>query len=272
MQFLSRARKVSSVERTDATSNNTGDVFRQPDLYDRSIDWSARLAREVPVLADVFGPPGQGGLIDAGCGTGRQACALAERGYRVVGTDASAEMLEAAARLATSRAVPVNFVHVPYADLHEALAGGFDGVYCLGNALAAASTRDAVAEAIGQFARCLRLGGRLFVQLLNFALIRGEVPHVRGPRIARVDGTEYISVRHFQFFDDHVQVTNITLWYEGCWRQRSHVGNLYPVLLDELRALCERSNLRVDDVWGGYERTSFDPASSTDLLLAATRV
>lgn len=248
------------------------DLFRQADLYDRSINWSARIAREVPVVVEVFGPPGDGGIIDAGCGTGRQACALAGRGYRVVGTDTSAEMLSVGRGIAQAASREIEFVQTPYATMHEALGGGFDGVYCLGNALAAAGTRPAVADAIEQFSRCLRPGGRLFLQVLNFALIRSDVPHVRGPRVANVDGREYISVRHFQFFDDHVQVTNVTLWHEGGWQQRSHVGRLYPVCLEELREFCGRSRLRVDDVWGSYARGPFDVGSSTDLLLVATRV
>ncbi|MHC4696572.1 MAG: class I SAM-dependent methyltransferase [Planctomycetota bacterium] len=257
---------------TDPSQTDTGGLFSQADLYDRSINWSARIAREVPLLIDVFGPPGNGGIIDAGCGTGRQACALAEHGYRVVGTDSSEEMLDVARRLARCDSREIEFVHAPYAETHHCLGGGFDGVYCLGNALAAASTRDAVAEAIEQFGRCLHTGSRLFVQVLNFELIRRDVPHVRGPRVANVDGRQYVSVRHFQFFDDYVQVTNVTLWHEGDWQQRSHVGRLYPVSLDELRAFCGRSHLRVDEVWGSYARDRFDVGGSTDLLVVATRV
>ena len=72
------------------------DSFEHAELYDRSIDWSARLAREIPTLMAVLGPPGAGGILDAGCGPGRQACALAERGYRVVGADLSEASLELA--------------------------------------------------------------------------------------------------------------------------------------------------------------------------------
>ena len=86
-----------------------------------------------------------------------------------------------------------------------------------------------------------------------------------------VAGREYISVRHFQFLEDYVQITNITLWQDDGWHQRSHTGMLYPISLDELRAFCTKSHLRVDEVWGSYAREPFDEASSTDLLLIATR-
>ena len=247
-------------------------IFRGAERYDRSINWSARLARELPVLTDVFSAPGEGGIIDAGCGTGRQARAMAERGYRVIGADAGEEMIDLARRMTGADPQGVEFVLVPYARMHERLGGGHDGVYCLGNSLAAAGTRDEVAQAIDQFARCLRPGGRLFLQVVNFAAMRGERPCVRGPRVAVVDGREYVSVRHFSFVEDHVAVTNITLWQDDGWHKHTHSGRLYPVELEELQSLSARSGLRIDQTWGSYAREPFNPESSADLLIVATRL
>ncbi len=245
--------------------------FAAPDWYDRSINWPARLKREIPVLIDILGPPGEGGILDAGCGTGRQACALAQQGYRVVGADLSPEMLEVAARVRSETNTDVRFVTTPYASLADAVGTGFDGLFCLANALAAAGSRDAVAGAIANFARCLRVGGRIYTQILNFAPMKEKVPCVRGPRIATVDGQEYISVRQFHFGSDAVQVTNVTMWKDDTWNQRAHCGMLYPASLDELSEWCAGAGLRIDETWGGYDRSAFDPTSSADLILVATR-
>lgn len=251
---------------------NASDVFRQAEWYDRTIDWRARLMREIPVLTDVLGPPGEGGLLDAGCGTGRQACALAQRGYRVVGADSSPDMLAVARRNAEAASAGATFVLTPYSALHETIGGGFDGLYCLANALAAAGSREAVKEAVGQFAGCLRPGGRVFIQILNFSMMRAESSCIRGPRVVAVGGKEYVSVRHFVFIDDVVTVTNITLWRDEGWKTHTHGGTLYPVTLGELRSWCEAASLRFDDVWGAYDRSAFDPEHSVDLILTATRV
>ncbi len=240
------------------TPINTDTLPTHAEWYDRTIDWSARLRREIPVLLAVFGPPAEGGILDAGCGTGHQACALAGRGYRVLGADVDEEMLDVARRTAPGPPKEVKLILTPYATLHEKVGGGFDGVYCLGNALAASGTRQAVSEALTQFSRCLRSGGRLFIQILNFPLMRSEVPCVRGPRVATADGVEYVSLRHFVFAGDSVHVTNLTLWHDSGWKYRTHTGTLYPITLDQLRTWCERSGLRMDDMWGGYSREAFD--------------
>ncbi len=247
-------------------------LFADAEWYNCTIDWAARLGREIPVLTEVFGPPGDGGILDAGCGTGHQACALAGRGYRVVGADAAEEMLEVAGRTAQEAGAEVEFALTPYATLSETVGSGFDGVYCLGNSLAAAGTRDAVAQAIDQFSKCLRSGGRMFLQILNFAPMRSEVPCVRGPRVSNVDEREYVSVRLFAFEGDFVDVTNITIWHESGWQKRAHSGRLYPVELDELRAFCDSSGLRIDAEWGSYARDPFAVERSVDLIVAATRI
>ena len=82
------------------------------------------------------------------------------------------------------------------------------------------------------------LASRTFIEILNFTPMRRRVPCVQGPRIAVVDGREYISVRQFHFLEDRAYVTNITIWNEDGWRQCSHAGQLYPVGLDELQTWC----------------------------------
>lgn len=263
------------------TSNSTTpptDIFQSAESYNRSINWSARIAREIPVLVDLFGPPEGGGIIDAGCGTGHQICELASRGYRAVGADGSGEMLKIGRRTAQEKGVGVEFVETLYGALHEKVGGGFDGLYCIGNALAAAGSRDACAQAVDQFAKCLRPGGTLFLQVLNFPLMREELPCIRGPRVSTVDGREYISVRQFHFTDDSVQVTSISVWKDSSpdstghgWKQHAHCGRLYPMSLDELSAWCATSGLTIESTYHSYAREPFDPKRSTDLIIVARR-
>jgi len=64
--------------------------------YDRFADWPARLAFELPFLERLFQAHGVQSVLDAACGTGRHALALAQRGYQAAGADTSAPMIERA--------------------------------------------------------------------------------------------------------------------------------------------------------------------------------
>lgn len=246
-------------------------LFEGARQYDESINWSARFGREIPVFERAFGPPAAGGIVDAGCGPGRHAVELARRGYRVVGVDASEEMLALARRRSEVGSGRLSFALATYADMFETIGGGFDGLYCVGNSLAAAGSAEACAEAIRQFGLCLRPGGRMVVQILNFKPMRSESPCVRGPRVTRADGREYVSVRQFHFSGESVQVTNITLFDDGGWRQRSSSGMLHAIRHEALRTWCAAAHLGVNDTWGDYAGTPFDEEQSTDLIVTATK-
>ena len=59
------------------------------------------------VIASFLDPIVGRSVLDVGTGTGRGAIALARRGARVTGVDASAEMLEVARRRSASWATPI---------------------------------------------------------------------------------------------------------------------------------------------------------------------
>lgn len=246
-------------------------MFNAPEWYDLGINWDARLGREIPVLTDLFGPPAGGGLLDAGSGTGRQATALAKLGYRVTAIDADANMIQFASRNARQAGAQVNFVQSPYGEIPNRTTGQFDGVYCLGNSLAAAGERQACQDAVHNFASALRPGGRLFVQILNFRRMRNQEPCVQGPRVTLHDGVEYVSVRHFTFAHDRCRVTNVTMWKEDTWKQQAHSGRLFPIDVDDITQWCTEAGLNVDALYGSYAKEPFDVDRSIDLIIVATR-
>lgn len=251
-----------------------------PAFYERTINWRQRLARELPVLMDVLGPPGTLGLLDAGCGTGRHAMALADEGYRVVAADASAEMLQFARGAAGARRVRrgtkgVRFVRAAYDELGRRVRGPFDGIYCLGNALASSGSDEAVRGALAGFARVLRPGGRLFVQIINFAEVRRTASHggyVRGPQIVRAGRREYLSFKVFHADEAKVTVTGLVLWREQRrWQRHVLQGHLAAVEQRPLAQWLRSAGFRVLGEYGSYAREPFDVRTSGDLIVVAER-
>lgn len=256
----------------DVSADRGSDAFfESAQWYDVSINWAARLERELPVLRTVFGEPKGQRLLDAGCGPGRHVVAMSRLGYRVCGLDASPQMLALARDYARREGVTATWIEGRYAEL-ERNTGPFDGVYCLGNALAAAGDEASVRSSINALAGSLSPGGRMFIQVLNFEKLRRESPAVRGPRVTRVDGTLYLSTRVYALYDDRVDVTNVTLYeQEGGWRQFARCGSLYPLSREQLGAWLADAGLRIDRTRGGYDQPTFDPEHSNDLIVAASR-
>jgi len=78
-------------------------------------DGAASHLRHRPAWRNLFRQalgPGPGMAVDLGCGTGACAILLAELGYRVVGVDGSAGMLEYARRAALDGGHHIEFVNV----------------------------------------------------------------------------------------------------------------------------------------------------------------
>jgi len=252
-------------------ASDKSELFESAAWYDRSINWAARMEREVPVLTEVLGAPGSQNLLDAGCGSGRHVEALHDREYSMTGLDCSAAMLDLARQRLARFDPPPRLLEMRF----EALSpetGPFDGVYCLGNSLAAAASADSVQQSLQGFASVLRPGGRLFLQLLNFAKLFDESPRVRGPRVCTFEDVTYISTRVYAFVGEQVEVTNVTLWYDDTWRQFARTGHLYPVGRDWLMQRLDDCGLEPLHCWGGYDRSPYDPVTSNDLIVVANRV
>lgn len=276
--------------------------------YDASMSWSGRLRREIPILTDVLGPPGDGGLLDAGCGTGHHVIALSQLGYKVVGADISAEMLEIAGKHAAEKAVDVSFVLTPYAGLFEKAGGEFDGLFCLANSLTCSGTAGAVAEALEQFARCLRPGGRFYIETLNFTpmlppgtvggmLVQPTAPTAAGPtaqasvktngsgdstdvatdgdaEVEAEGGEDRDGPEAFLLDPSSTQVSKLYIGGddEPSPSARKQKYRLYPVSNTEFDAWSEAAGLRIDEQWGSALREPYDTATSVDMISVGTRV
>lgn len=106
--------------------------------YDERFADLARQGRYLHGEADLVdrllaGPPGL--VLDAGCGTGRVALALADRGYRTVGVDVDPDMLDAARAKAPD--LRWELADLATADLATAGLAGIDAdlVLAAGNVL-----------------------------------------------------------------------------------------------------------------------------------------
>jgi SAM-dependent methyltransferase len=144
-------------------------------------------------------------LVDVGCGTGRAACRLVERGYDVTGIDTNVEALTTARRLcegATYVALDQRYVgHLRWT---------FDVAVVLWNSFGFLS-RENDGETLHGLARVVRPGGRLLLDLYHpdwlSANPQSETVHERGATINRwvQDGRCFHRIRYRDGSSDAIE-------------------------------------------------------------------
>ncbi len=244
--------------------------------YDRFVNWEGRLAYELPFferLLDEHLPSGQGKarLLDAACGTGQHAIALAQQGYEVLGADLSTAMAEGARANAAAASVPVRFVVAGFGHLAE-LGETFDGVLCLGNSLPHLLTAEALAQALADFAAVLRPGGLLLLQNRNFDRVWRQRERFMGPQSYQGQDGEWLFVRFYDFHQQTLTFNMIRLQRtEDGWAQDVESTELRPLFHDDLAATLRAAGFGSLSFYGGCDDSPFDPAQSNDLIALARK-
>lgn len=247
------------------------DDFRD---YDQFVNWEARLAYELPFVEGQLAASGARRVLDAACGTGRHAIALATRGYEVAGADLSAGMIERArANAAADGLAGLDFIVAGFGQLASRAGTGFDAVMCLGNSLPHVLTSEDLQAALRDFAALLRPGGLLLVQNRNFDAILADRSRWMPLQARQEGGHEWLFLRFYDFAGDGTLTFNVvTLWREdpGPWSQRVRQTTLRPWLRDELVGAAETAGFDRIACYGDMSGAPFAD-SSGNLVLSARR-
>jgi glycine/sarcosine N-methyltransferase len=113
-------------------------------------------------------------VLDAACGTGVNAAALARRGYRVWAADGSSAMAAVAAARFRSEQLEIPLAVSLWADLPAVVGERFDVVLCTGNSLVHAAGREAMIQALTGLREMVRPGGHVVVDSRNWEKLHAE--------------------------------------------------------------------------------------------------
>ncbi len=113
-------------------------------------------------------------ILDCSAGIGTLTLALARRGFRVIGTDASKGMIDQAVSAAERAGLNVPLLRSTWEELPEHFAEEFDLVFCLGNSLGHCRDSEEMLRSLRGMRKVLRSGGRLIVQSRNWEYLRKE--------------------------------------------------------------------------------------------------
>jgi glycine/sarcosine N-methyltransferase len=243
--------------------------------YDRFVNWPARLGVELPFIEGQLQQAGAHRVLDAACGTGKHAIALAQKGYSAAGADLSAGMIEQAQANAAAAGVQSGFFVAGFGELSTQVGGGFDALLCLGNSLPHVLTPPALSAALGDFAACLRPGGLLLVQNRNFDAVLARHERWMEPQSHRQGDKEWLFLRFYDFQPDGLlsfHVLTLRRQGSGEWSQRVTSTQLWPQRRDELVAAVGAAGFVDVTCYGDMQGQPYDAASSGNLVITARRV
>ncbi len=126
--------------------------------------------KAIALIEEAIDPPPRSTILDVGCGRGRHAIRLAERGYEVTGLDLSPRSLEVARRRASEAGVHVDFVEGDMRD--RVCAECFDGAVNLFTAFGYFENEVDHGRAITAIAASIKPGGWFFQDFLNPSFVR----------------------------------------------------------------------------------------------------
>lgn len=241
--------------------------------YDRFVNWTGRLAVEIPFLQQQLRAAGAYKVLDAACGTGMHAIALAESGFEMAAGDLSIGMIQRTQKNAQIAKVTVRAKQAGFGELAGAFGmRAFDSVLCLGNSLPHLLTKEHLSVALMDFANCLRPGGLLVIQNRNFDLIMQNQLRWMEPQSAKEGNAEWLFVRFYDFESAGLLTFHvITLYREDgrTWSQVTQSTQLRPILSDEIRLALQTAGFESVVCFGNLTGSPFDAASSGNLVLCA---
>ncbi len=239
--------------------------------YDRFVNWEGRLSHELPFFTSLFEQHGVRRVLDAACGTGHHAIALAGEGYQVLGADLSVPMIVRAEENASARGANATFVAAGlggYADLGQT----FDAAICLGNSLPHLLSGQAVAGALDDFASVLRPGGVLVIQNRNFDRVWREQERFMPPQTFCGAEGEWLFLRFYDFHEESITFNMLRLRRTAdSWSQDVEATELRPIFARDLASALERAGFAPVTLYGSYDGAPFDPGTSGDLIAVAVR-
>lgn len=227
-------------------------------LYGHRSDAEAdNLVRNL-VQSGVLGETGK--VLDAGCGAGRHARALAQNGWDVCAFDLSTDSIFKAKKHG-SRPSP-HYQVLDLRHLHEVAEweGSFDLVTNFFTSLGyfeSETDQSAVVQGLGQV---LRPGGKLLIDYLNVSQVRESlVPY----EVAQRQGTDFFIHRriHGGWIEKSIQYA-----WNGVDCQ--HVERVQSLERADFERLLRVYNLRIVEAFGDYQLNPWTAKSPRLMLLA----
>jgi 2-polyprenyl-3-methyl-5-hydroxy-6-metoxy-1,4-benzoquinol methylase len=241
--------------------------------YDNSIDWNARLKREMPYLLSLLPETGQ--VLDVACGSGHHSLAFAEKNHTVTGFDSSEVMIQSAKRLAIKKELNVDFQVRNMLDVDGIVDSEFDLIICLGNSFALLPSFEDLQQVLSSLSSLLMEDGYFVLQVLNFEEIlasRFRYFPLKGG--TTLDGKQVIFGRFYEHHEHKNYSTLIATSFlkeEAIWSTRISTHKVLQLNENRIRSLLASAGFKDIVIHSNYQGKEFSPLTDRNMIVRASR-
>jgi ubiquinone/menaquinone biosynthesis C-methylase UbiE len=219
-------------------------------------------AVQLAFLRELLEREGARRALDACCGHCRHSLSLAKAGYEVTGVDFSRTMLQAACELAEGEQTSLRVIQADIRELPVA-SGYFDTVLNMFSSFGYFETDAEHIDALREFARVLKPGGLLVLDLLNRDTVLADFEARQWVEMA--DGTITGVARRFNTLEGRIESELVASGPEGRLERYHSVRLFNP---QETRWLLTEAGLQLESLYGGYDSSSLELDSPRMIALA----
>ncbi|MFX0098723.1 MAG: class I SAM-dependent methyltransferase [Candidatus Hodarchaeota archaeon] len=254
-------------------------MYDRAEVYLRTIDWKARLGREVPVLKEMIEAV-QGKertrVLDLGCGPGMHlrelATLLPDQEFH--GLDVEEDMINKAIEVAKEKGMDIKYTRGDIFEDSSVIDGTFDFVFSLGNAVLLIMSVYNPELVVEKIASLVNPGGYLFFQILN-----NECPrqgYMNSKVVKMEDGREFFTLKRFDpDLDKHIMNVEFVLLEKEAGEMKHSFNvkkNSWPMLsLSDFESVLGKHGFSTVNAWESYDKKPFDPKTSDSLLYLAKK-
>ncbi len=207
-------------------------------------------------------------VLDAACGTGLYALAMAGLGLSVTGADLSAGQIRQARRAARQQGLSIDWHVCSFETLPQCAPGPFDLVTCLGNSIVHLLTDADLQASLKALASVLVPGGHLVLSLLNYRKILDSQERIVG---LTSQGQESF-VRFYDFLHDQQLRFNVMRVRHGSDPKARILSTRIRGLTDKtLQHALGNALFESPECFGGLDLEPFEPETSDLLVLVARK-
>lgn len=211
-------------------------------------------------------------VLDMTCGTGSQVFWLAERGYKVTGSDITPAMLKIAKQKAKQKKLDIDLIHGDMRSLH---VGEFDAVISIFNAVGHL-TKSGFERAMRNIQKNLRDGGIYVFDIINLSFLAQDANIIKlsYENIWTSGNTRLRELQH-SIVDKKGVLISYTTTYEtknnGKTKVSESVITLQLYTANELKEMLARNGFKVLEQYD-IDGSKFSDKNSERILIVARKV